>query len=97
MAFEAGIGERQDEMADFDSKGGVSRKLLAIALGALAAKFAMMAVEQIWTKGFHQDLPDMSDEESMAKKVAWIGLTAAAVGMAREAARQLTAPKVPSA
>lgn len=83
-------------MADFDSKGGVSRKLMALAFGALAAKFAMMAVEQIWTKGFHQDLPQMSDEESMAKKVAWIGLTAAAVGMAREAARQLTAPKIPS-
>jgi len=62
-------------------------------MGALAAKFALMAVEQVWTKGFRQDLPEMSEAESMAKKVAWIGLTAAAVGMAREAARQLTAPK----
>jgi len=67
---------------------------MALAMGALAAKFAMMAVEKVWTKGFRQDLPEMSEEESMGKKVAWIGLTAAAVGMAREAARQLTAPKV---
>jgi len=80
-------------MANLERKGGLARKLLALAMGALAAKFALMAVEQVWTKGFRQDLPEMSEAESMAKKVAWIGLTAAAVGMAREAARQLTAPK----
>ncbi|MGI8427021.1 MAG: DUF4235 domain-containing protein [Actinomycetota bacterium] len=80
-------------MSNLERKGGLARKVLALAMGALAAKFALMAVEQVWTRGFHQDLPEMSEQESMARKVAWIGLTAAAVGMAREAARQLTAPK----
>jgi len=80
-----------------ERKGGLARKMAALAMGALAAKFAMMAVEQFWTKGLKQDLPEMSDQESMARKVAWIGLTAAAVGMAREAARQLTAPKAANA
>ncbi len=84
-------------MGHMERKGGIARKLLALAMGAFAAKLALMAVEQVWTKGFHKDLPEMSEEESMAKKVAWIGLTATAVGMARETARQLTAPKVPSA
>ncbi len=81
-------------MANVESKGGLARKLMALAAGALAAKLAMMAVEQIWTKGLKQDLPEFTDEESLGKKVAWIGLTAAAVGMAREAVRQVTAPKV---
>lgn len=81
-------------MGEVESKGGLARKLVALALGALAAKLAMMAVEQLWTRGLHQNLPEMTDEESVAKKVAWIGITAAAVGMAREAARQLAAPKV---
>lgn len=71
----------------------IARKLLAVAMGALAAKFALMAVEAVWTKGLRQELPDMSDEESMARKVAWIGLTAASVGMAREVVRQLTTPQ----
>ena len=79
-------------MTEIDSKGGLARKLVALALGALAARFAMMAVEQLWTKAFRQEVPGMTEEESMARKVAWIGLTAAAVGMAREAARQLAAP-----
>ena len=79
-------------MSEVDTKGGLFRKLVALALGALAARFAMLAVEQLWTKAFRQDLPGMTEDESMAKKVAWIGLTAAAVGMAREAARQLAAP-----
>ena len=68
----------------------IAKKLFALAMGALAAKFAIMAAEAMWTKGLRQDLPEMSDEESMARKVAWIGLTAASVGMAREVVRQLT-------
>jgi len=76
-------------------RGGLARKLLAFAVGALAAKFAMSAVEQIWTRGFRKGIPEMSEEESVLTKVAWIGLTAAAVGMARELARELTAPRVP--
>ncbi len=79
-------------MSTVERKGGLARKLLAVALGALAAKFALMAVEQLWTKGFKQELPDLDDEESMGRKIAWIGLTAASVGMAREIVRQLTAP-----
>ncbi|HVE75467.1 MAG TPA: hypothetical protein VND22_01730 [Actinomycetota bacterium] len=81
-------------MSSVESKGGMARKIAALAAGALAAKFAMMAVELLWTKGLKRDLPEMSDEESIALKIAWIGLTAASVGMARELARELTAPKV---
>ncbi|MGH2772621.1 MAG: DUF4235 domain-containing protein [Actinomycetota bacterium] len=84
-------------MADLDRKGGLARKVAALALGALAAKIALMAVEKVWTKGFGRDIPEMTDEESLGRKIAWIGLTAAAVGMAREAARSITAPKTPTA
>jgi len=77
-----------------EMKGGLSRKLFALAMGALAAKFAMMAVEQIWTRGFRRELPGLSEEESIGRKIAWIGLTAAAVGMSRELVRELTSPKV---
>lgn len=82
-------------MNETSYRGGVARKLLAIAAGALAAKFAMAAVEQIWTRGLRKGIPEMSEEESALTKIAWIGLTAAAVGMARELARELTAPRVP--
>ncbi|MFN2611495.1 MAG: DUF4235 domain-containing protein [Actinomycetota bacterium] len=81
-------------MAKMQTKGGATRKLLAIALGAVAARLAMMAVEQIWTKALRQQLPGEDEEQSIAQKVAWIGLTAAAVGMAREAAKELAAPTV---
>lgn len=74
-------------------KGGLVRKLLALGLGALAAKFAMMAVEKLWIKGLHRDIPD-DEEASMGTKLAWMGITAAAVGMAREMVRELTAPRV---
>ena len=81
-------------MSSVESKGGLARKLLALTMGAVAAKLALIAVEQIWTRGFRQSLPEFTDEESVLRKVAWIGLTAAAVGVARELARELTAPKV---
>jgi uncharacterized protein DUF4235 len=70
---------------------GVVRKLLAVAAGALAARVAFKMTEKLWTKGLRQDLPGESGEESVAKAVAWVGLTAAVVGMAREAVRQLVA------
>lgn len=81
-------------MPSTEMKGGLARKVFALAMGALAAKFAMMAVEQLWTKGLRQELPGFTDEESVGRKIAWIGLTAAAVGMSRELVRELTAPKV---
>lgn len=80
-------------MPETERKGGLARKLLALAIGALAAKLALSVVEQVWTRGLRRDLPEMSEEESTMQKVAWIGLTAAAVGIARELARQMTAPK----
>ncbi len=76
-----------------ERKGGVAQKLLALGLSALAAKLTMMAVEKFWTKGLHKPIPD-PDEASMATKMAWMGVTAAAVGMAREMVRELTAPSV---
>jgi hypothetical protein len=79
-------------MAKVKRKGGLARKLLAIALGAVAAKIALKAVEKAWTKGLHKPVPDVDDESSMGRKIAWMGVTAAAVGMAREMVRELTAP-----
>jgi hypothetical protein len=81
-------------VAEVETKGGIFRKLLALAAGALAARLAIAAVEKLWTKGLRQDLPEMSEYESLGKKLAWIGMTAAAVGIARELAREITAPRV---
>ncbi len=80
-------------MAKTERSGGMAQKLLALGLSALAAKLTLMAVEKFWTKGLHKPLPD-DDEASMANKMAWMGVTAAAVGMAREMVRELTAPTV---
>ncbi len=74
-----------------ERKGGLAQKLLALILSALAAKLTLMAVEKFWTRGLHKRIPD-ADESSMANKLAWMGVTAAAVGMAREMVRELTAP-----
>ena len=79
-------------MAKVKRKGGLARKLVAIILGAIAAKVALKAVEKVWTKGLHKPVPDLDQEASMGRKLAWMGITAAAVGMAREMVRQLTAP-----
>lgn len=76
-----------------ERKGGIAQKVLALGLSALAAKLTMMAVEKVWTKGLHKPIPG-EDETSMATKMAWMGVTAAAVGMAREMVRELTAPTV---
>lgn len=78
-------------MTKTERQGGLGNKVLGLVLGAVAAKFALMAAEKVWTKGFHRPLPD-ADEASMANKVAWMGVTAAAVGMARELAKELAAP-----
>lgn len=69
------------------------RKLVTIVAGALAAKAAMTLVEAMWTRGFKKDVPQMTQEESTAEKLAWIALTAAAVGVAREIGREAVAPR----
>ena len=74
-------------------QGGLAQKLLALALSALAAKLALAAIEQLWTKGLHKAIPK-DEESSIGNKLAWMGITAAAVGMAREMVRELTAPTV---
>lgn len=81
-------------MTKMEHSGGLARKLLAFSLAAVAARLAMAAVEQIWTRGLRKGVPEMTQEESILTKVAWIGLTAAVVGMARELARELAAPRV---
>jgi len=72
---------------------GFARKIAAIALGALAAKLALMALEQAWTKGLGREVPGNLDEDSAAANLVWIGITAAGVALAREAVQQMLARK----
>lgn len=72
---------------------GLTRKVVALLLGAAAAKFALMAIEQVWTKGLGRDVPGDLDEESAAANLVWIGLTAAGVALAREVVRQMLSRK----
>jgi hypothetical protein len=81
-------------MPKSERKGGKVRTLLAVVLGAAAAKVALKGAEKLWTSGFRQDLPGTSEQESIAKKAAWVALSAALVGVARELVRDLAAPKV---
>ncbi|MBW3590430.1 MAG: DUF4235 domain-containing protein [Actinobacteria bacterium] len=80
-------------MTKTERQGGLGSKALALALGVVAAKLAQVAAEKLWTKGLHRPLPE-ADDASMANKIAWMGVTAAAVGMARELARELASPLV---
>ena len=85
-------------MPKVKKKGGLARSLVAIALGTVAAKLALKGAEKIWTTGFRQsEVPSMDEDESIARKAAWIALSAALVGVARELAKDLTAPKVKAA
>jgi hypothetical protein len=84
-------------MAKTQRKGGIGRGVLALVLGAAAAKLAMKGAEKIWTSGFRQNLPEMRQGEPVGKKAAWIALSAALVGVARELVKDLTAPKVEAA
>lgn len=81
-------------MPKVEKKGGLARSLVALAVGTMAAKLALKGAEKIWTAGFRQsEVPSMDEGESIARKVAWIALSAALVGVARELAKDLTAPK----
>jgi hypothetical protein len=84
-------------MAKVKKKGGIARSIVALALGTMAAKLAMKGAEKIWTAGFRQDVPRMVEEESIVRKAAWVALSAALVGMAREIAKDLAAPKARAA
>jgi hypothetical protein len=84
-------------MPKVKKKGGIARSLVALAVGTMAAKLALKGAEKIWTAGFHQDVPRMDERESLARKAAWVALSAALVGVARELAKDLTAPKVRAA
>lgn len=66
------------------------RRLLGLALAAIAARAAVMAVELLWTKGLGKDLPGETEESSLIEKVVWVGLAAAGVAMAREVAEGMT-------
>ena len=81
-----------DPMPKAKREGGLLRSLLAVVLSAIAGKLALKAVEQIWTRGLHKSVPDIDEESSLGNKMAWMGVTAAVVGMAREIVRELTAP-----
>lgn len=72
---------------------GFTRKIAALLLGGIAAKFALMAIEQVWTKGLGRDIPGDLDESSAATNLLWIGITASAVALAREAVRQMLVRK----
>ena len=84
-------------MSKVQRKGGLPRGVLALLLGAVAAKVAMKTSEKIWTRGFRQEVPAMSNDESLGRKAAWIALSAALVGVARELAKDLAAPKIEAA
>jgi hypothetical protein len=84
-------------MPKSERKGGIVRGIVALLLGTIAAKLALKGAEKIWTAGLRQDLPEMRRDEPMVKKAAWIALSAALVGVARELARDLAAPKAEAA
>lgn len=63
-----------------------TKRLLGLALAAVAARAAMLAVELLWTRGLGKDLPGEGEEGSLMEKVVWVGLAAAGVAMAREVA-----------
>ena len=84
-------------MAKVERKGGIGRGVLALILGAAAAKLATRSAEKIWTAGLHRDVPSMRRDESVLEKAAWIALSAALVGVARELAKDLAAPKIETA
>jgi hypothetical protein len=88
---------REEHMSKVERKGGIGRGVLALILGAAAARIATKSAEKIWTAGLHRDVPAMRREESMVEKAAWIALSAALVGVARELAKDLAAPKIEAA
>jgi hypothetical protein len=84
-------------MSKVERKGGIGRGVLALILGAAAAKLATRSAEKIWTSGLHRDVPAMRRDESILEKAAWIALSAALVGVARELAKDIAAPKIEQA
>jgi hypothetical protein len=84
-------------MAKTERKGGMARTVAAVVLGGVAAKIATKGAEKIWTKGFRQDVPLMQQGEPLMKKAAWLALSSALVGVARELARDFAAPKAQEA
>jgi len=98
MVDESLSNQMEAHMSKVDRKGGLARSLVALALGTIAAKVALKGAEKIWTAAFRQsEVPSMDEDESIARKAAWIALSAALVGVARELAKDLAAPKAKAA
>jgi hypothetical protein len=64
----------------------------AMIAGILAVKLATFVVTTIWRLATHEDPPQVDQAVPVKKKAAWLALTGAVTGAARQAARDMIKP-----
>ncbi len=64
----------------------------AMIAGILAVKIATLVVTTIWRLATREDPPQVDQAVPVKKKAAWLALTGAVTGAARQAARDFVKP-----
>ena len=73
-------------------KPSLFQTLGAMVAGILAVKAATFLVTTIWRLATREDPPQVDQAVPVRKKAAWLALTGAVTGAARQAARDMIKP-----
>jgi hypothetical protein len=73
-------------------KPSLAQTLGAMIAGILAVKIATFVVTTVWRLATREDPPQVDQAVPIKKKAAWLALTGAVTGAARQAARDVIKP-----
>lgn len=82
-------------MAKSDTDGqkpSTVQSIGAMIAGVVAVKLATYIVTTVWRLITRENPPQVDEEAPVGKKAAWIAVSAAAAGVARQTARDLVKP-----
>ncbi|MGH2819393.1 MAG: DUF4235 domain-containing protein [Actinomycetota bacterium] len=77
---------------DETQKPSAVQSMGAVLAGVIAVRLATYVVTTAWRLITREDPPQVDEEAPVGKKAAWIALSAAAAGVARQTARDLVKP-----
>ncbi len=73
-------------------KPSLFQTIAATILGLIAVKLATYVVTTLWRLVTKEEPPQVDEDVPMGKKAAWLALTGAVAGTARQTARDLVKP-----
>ncbi len=88
-------GERRSD--DAPRKPALWQTIAAAIAGLIAVKIVTYLLVTVWRLATREDPPDLDQDAPIAKKATWLGLIAAATGVARQLVRDAIKPPSPGA